>query len=66
MRPWLMLRAVVWLKRGALALERIAKAQETMATPQKRKQPRMAEVFAPTTSDMNEIYREEHPYDDNE
>jgi hypothetical protein len=64
MRPWLMLRAVVWLKRGALALERIAKAQETLATPQRKKQPRMAEVFSPTTELQNEIWREEHPYDE--
>ncbi len=61
MRPWLMLRAVVWLKRGALALERIAKAQELQATPQKKKAARMAEVFSPSTTEQNEIWREDHP-----
>jgi hypothetical protein len=59
-----MLRAVVWLKRGALALERIAKAQERMAQPEKKKTPRMAEVYTATTEELNDAWREEHPYDE--
>ena len=60
MKPWLMLRAVAWLKRAALALESIAASQRLLAEEhKKRKSPRIAEVFVPSTEEMNDRFIEE-------
>lgn len=60
MKPFLLLRALVYLKRISRSLERIAQAQENASVAiQIPKTPRMAEVFVPTVDQINEMYEEE-------
>lgn len=51
---------LVWVKRGVLALESIAKSQATLAeisTPEKKRIPKMAEVFTPDVREMNDEWQ---------
>jgi hypothetical protein len=55
-----MLRALVYLKRISKALDRIAAAQENMSVPVEHgRRLKLAEVFTPSTDQINDIYDEE-------
>ena len=64
---WPALRALVYLKRIARAQERQATALEQISqgssVPQKRT-PKLAEVFTPSTEEMNRNYREQHAFEE--
>lgn len=66
MKPWLMLRALVYLKRITKALESIALTQSELANPPKAKRPKLAEVHTPSIRELNDMYREEHGYENSE
>ncbi len=57
MKMFAWLRAVALLRRIAVAMERIAAAQELQASPIKRRSPKLAEVFTPSVEEMNEEWR---------
>lgn len=70
MKAMFWLRMLAWIKRGVLALERLATAQETLAAAAapRRVKPKLAEVYNATIEDRNaawqrqrdaEIYGEE-------
>lgn len=62
MRPLLLLRALVYLRRISKALERIADAQEIQTIPvTPTRRPKVAEVWVATPDKMNELWREENP-----
>lgn len=68
---WSFGRAVVWLKRGALALERVAEAQESqariayqefnLAHPSRREVKRAEFGVADVDADWNKLWKEQHP-----
>lgn len=58
MRPFLMLRAVAWLKRLALAAESIDHTMKQDRTKSIR--PKLAEVHTPSIEMRNELWEEEH------
>ena len=62
-----LLRALAYLKRIARAQERSAAALEAMAEgnrAEERPKPKLAEVFAPTTEEMNRMWRDEHAFEE--
>jgi len=60
MKPFLMLRALVYLKRISKALDRIAEAQERSIPVDMTRRPKLDQVFVPTTDEMNDLWSEEH------
>lgn len=62
------LRALAYLKRATRALESIAESQRVLAAQgeeratafQKKRVPKMAEVFTPTVENLNKLYEEDH------
>ena len=75
MTLWLWLRVAVYLRRAVKALERQAEAQERIAAILDREAPdevaseepdakpaHVVEVHTPSVEEMNEAWRERHPY----
>ena len=66
MTSWLLMRAIIHLKRCSLSLASIAESQRIIAsaslraTPEKRPKPRVAEVFTPSIDSLNETWESEH------
>ena len=55
-----MLRALVYLKRISVSLDKIARAQEAQSAPViPPRRPKLAEVWTATPDKMNELYDED-------
>lgn len=58
---WAYGRAIVYLKRISICLERIARAQENASVAITPPRPtKFAEVFSPTVEERNRLYDEEY------
>lgn len=60
MKVMFWLRMMAWVKRGAIALELIAKSQAIIAeghNPKAKRTPKFAEVFTPSVEQRNEDWQ---------